>query len=136
MRNILLSHIIFILSTVYIFVVLRRKQFWNDKAYYKLPIAIVLYVIVISLPPIIGFGTDIHTPYSLFYFLLNYPVMNVFNIGSIEHKLFGEHSLYSSNFTFALMSVLFWLVASFVIGAVTYIIINTKSYNKANSSDA
>ncbi|MCB2141268.1 hypothetical protein KQH27_01010 [bacterium] len=115
--------------------VLRWKQFWNDKAYYKLPIAIMLYVIVISIPLLFNFGTEIHTPYSFFYFFLNYPVINVFDIDSIELKLFGMQSLRTSNLTFAFLSIAFWVSVSVVIGPATLIITKTRSYNKANSAD-
>jgi hypothetical protein len=42
MGNVLLSHIIFLSASAYMFIMLRRKQFWNDKAYYKFPTTIIL----------------------------------------------------------------------------------------------
>ena len=135
MGNVLLSHIIFISASAYMFIMLRRKQFWNDKAYYKLPIAIILYVVVISIPLLFNFGTDIHTPYSFFYVFLNYPVISIFDIDSIELKLFGGQGLRTSNLTFAILSIAFWVAVSFLMGAATFIMKKTKAYNKANSAD-
>jgi hypothetical protein len=114
---------------------LRRKQFWNDNAYLKFPIVIILYVVVISIPLLFNFGSEIHTPYSLFYVFLNYPVINVFDINSIELKLFGGQSLRTSNLTFAALSIAFWTVVSFFIGAATFIMKKNKAYNKAISAD-
>lgn len=125
----MLSHLILIISLICVFILLRRKEFWEGKVFLKFPAAIFLFVLAISIPPLFGFGTDIHTPYSLFYVMLNYPVMALFNIDEIEFRLFNEHSLISSNRTFAILSIMYWLSVSIVLVVLFFTVIKTKAYN-------
>jgi len=121
MESLFVGTAIFLFATIFLILILRKRSIWNQKACYKVPVVIISYIVIISTPPLIGFAADIHTPYSLFYFLINYPVIRIFDIDRFETILFSQQSLRTSNMTFALLSIAFWSAVSLIIGILLFI---------------
>jgi hypothetical protein len=87
----------------------------------KLPIIVGIIYTLSSLPFIFGLLTpSIHEGniYSVLYVFINMPVIFLFGsiIDEIVQIVFNEPSLYNSNIIFIIISIIFWVAVSFVIG--------------------
>jgi len=130
------SHLIALISTILFIRILIKRSFWNQAVIVKLPVTVTLYVCLISAPLLFNFGVDIHTPYSLFYYLLNFPVVFFLDVDKIEIDLWRTQSLKTSNLTFGILSIGFWSVVSSIVGIGIFVYNKiVKKYNQPLNSD-
>lgn len=113
------GHLIALVATFLLVHRLRKGALWKDPILLRFPATVTLYMFIISLPLLFGFDDDIHTPYSLFYCLLN-PLSFAMDTDGLELALWGNPYSAPPNLMFGVVSIVIWAILSFIIALAIF----------------
>ena len=112
----LLTHAVAIFAVTGFALVVSRKAYWARTQAASLPAAVGTYFLLFSLPTLLNLDDSIHSPYGMLYGFVNSPVVALFDVDSLESRIFNDRSLHTSNVTFGAVAVMFWTLVSFIVG--------------------